>query len=243
VRLLLALNLLTVTASATGAGTKTVPRPSWGIGDMRFKVGNFNRTRRASELFGINGLQARNSRKTAGTVQYFQAGAVITATLNGRTIGNTPVLIDSNEDLTLQAALANNTATVAIFVLPWMFAEFWRNDPMFGGSALGLRTAFDDGNGNVGSVLGTPYFELDIPAATGVAGTMTAVALAAGLQYTEELADAGSQVPMCKQKVHTANYAVGDNELGLNFETKGILQRLSIFCAADMSRPGRSPPA
>lgn len=232
-KILIFITTLTVTASATGAATKTVPRPSWGAGDMRFKLGNFNRTRKASELYGLNGLQARNSRKSAGTVQYYQAGAVITAALNGRTIGATPVLIDSAEDVTLQAALANNTATTAIFSLPWMFAEYWRKDPAWSGTELGLPTAFDDGTGRIGSILGTPYFEIDVPAATGVAGTMTAVNLSGSLVYTEELAAKGSTVNMSKQKVHTVNYAAGDTELGLNFETKDILQRFSVLCGSD----------
>lgn len=224
---------LTVTASATGAATKTVPRPSWGAGDMRFKLGNYNRSRKASELFGVNGLQARNSRYAAGTVQYYQGGNLITAALNGRTIGKVPVLIDSYEDLTLQAALANNTATVAVFFLPWTFAEYFRKDPMWGGDALGLLTAFGDANGNVSSVLGVPYFEIDVPAATGVAGTMTAVNLAGSLVYTEDLAVPGSVINMLKQKIHNVNYAVGDVELATNFETKDVLQRFSVLCAAD----------
>lgn len=227
---------LTVTASATGAATKTVPRPSWGLGDMRFKLGNFNRTRKASELFGVDGLQARNQRTSAGTVQYFQGGNVITSTDgNGKAIGARPVLIDSGDDQRLQAALANNTATVAVFQLPWTFAQYFRKDPQWGGDALGLPTAFDDGKGrgDIGSVLGTPYFELDIPVATGVAGTMTAVNLAASLVYSEDIAVKGSVVNMEKQKVHTENYAVGDIELAKNFETKDVLLRFSVLCAAD----------
>ena len=232
-KLLNFITTLTVTGSATGAGTKTVPRPAWGIADMRFKLGNFNRTRRASEIFGANGLQARNSLKTAGTVQYFQGGALITVVYQGRTTGNVPVLIDSYEDLALQAALANNTATVAVFYLPWMFAEYFRSDPMWGGAQLGMLTAFADANGQVGSILGTPYIELDIPAATGVAGTMTAVNLSGSLVYTEELAAAGAVVNMLKQKVHNEAYAAGDVELAKNFETKDILQRFSVLCSAD----------
>jgi hypothetical protein len=229
------ITILTVVASATGAATKTVPRPSWGIGDMRFKLGNFNRTRKASELFGVDGLQARDQRTSAGTVQYYQGGNVITATLNGKTVGARPVLIDSAEDLTLQAALANNTATTAVFCLPWTFAQYFRKDPMWGGDALGLPTAFDDGKnqGNVGAILGTPYVELDIPAATGVAGTMTGVNLSGSLVYSEELAAKGSVVNMFKQKVHTENYAQGDIELAKNFETKDVLSRFSVLCAAD----------
>ena len=224
---------LTVTASATGAATKTVPRPSWGIGDMRFKLGNFNRSRKASELFGVYGLQARNSTSSAGTVQYFQGGSLITATLSGRTVGKVPVLIDSAEDVALQGALANNTATVAVFYLPWLFCDYFRKDPRWGGDQLGLLTAFGDALGNVSSVLGTPYVELDIPAATGVAGTMTAVNLAGSLVYSEDLAVPGSVVSMLKQKIHNEAYAVGEVELAKNFETKDILQRFSVLTAAD----------
>jgi hypothetical protein len=99
---------------------------------------------------------------------------------------------------------------------------------MWGGSNLGLHTSFSDG-----SILETPYFELDVPPATGVAGTMSSVNLAADLLYTEESALAGSSVQMCKQKVHTAVYAVGDVELANNFETKDILQRFSVLCVGD----------
>ena len=219
---------LTVTGSAAGAGVKTAPRPSWGLGDMRLLLGNYNRTRKASELFGMNGLQARNSIRTGGTVQYSQGGVLITVLFQGRLIGGVPVLIDGYEDLALQAALIANTATVAVFFLPWMFAEYFRADPMWGGTSNGLATGFSDG-----TILGTPYVELDIPAASGVAGTMTAVNLSGSLSYTEEVAVAGSTVNMCKQKVHLETYAAGDVELAKNFQTKDILQRFSVMCVTD----------
>lgn len=219
---------VTVTGSATGAASKTIPRPSWGLSEMRFKLGNVNRTRTAAQLFGIGGLQALNDPKLAGTVQYMQAGALITVAYGGRTIGNEPVLIDSLEDVALQAALANNTATVALFQLPWMFSEPWRTDPMYNGDQLALPTGFDDG-----SVIGTPYVEADVPAATGVAGTMTAVAVAGSLVYNEQLVKAGSVVKMVKQKVHQKAYVVGDVELGDTFDTKDTLQRFSLLTTAD----------
>jgi hypothetical protein len=224
---------LTVVASATGAATKTIPRPQWGITEQRFQLGNVNRTRQPQELYGMYGLLARNSKQSGGTVQYSQGGNVVTVAFNGRTIGLVPVLIDSAADYALQAALANNTATTAVFYLPNPFAEYYRKDPQWGGENLGLITGFDDGTGKVGATLGTPYFYLDIPAATGVAGTMTNVNLAGSLVYSEDLAPAGSVINMCKHKVHPLNYAAGDNECALNFETKDLLQRFSILCVGD----------
>lgn len=217
-----------VAASATGAATKTIPRPSWGAAECRFKLGNVNRTRTAAQLFGVRGLNALNSVFTAGTVQYSQAGAVITVAYNGVTIGNEPVLIDSAEDFALQAALANNTATVGTFWLPFVFAEDWRNSPIWSGEGMALPTGFDNG-----TVLGTPYLEIDIPAATGVAGTMTAVTAAGSLIYTENTAKAGSVVKFSKEKIHQKVYAAGQIELGDQFNQKDILQRFSLLTASD----------
>jgi hypothetical protein len=219
---------LAVTASATGAATKTIPRPSWGAGECRFKLGNVNRTRTAAQLFGIRGLNALNSVYTAGTVQYAQGGNTVTVAYNGFTIGNEPVLIDSPEDAALQAALANNTATTATFTLPFVFAEDWRNNPVWAGEGMALPTGFDDG-----TVLGTPYLEIDIPAATGVAGTMTAVAASGSLVYTENTVKAGSVVKFSKEKIHQKVYAVGQIELGDQFATKDVLQRFSLLTASD----------
>lgn len=219
---------LVVTASATGAATKTIPRPSWGAGEVRFKLGNVNRKRNASELFGRKGLNAKYAVGNGGTVQYKQAGAYVTAALNGITYGAEPVLIDSPEDVAIQGALANNTATIAEFCLPLIFAEDWRKDPNWAGEAMALPTGFDNG-----TILGTPFVEVDIPAATGVAGTMTAVALTGSLSYTEVLAKAGTVVKMSKQKLHQKTYAAGDIELGDQFDTKDFLQGFSLLCVAD----------
>jgi hypothetical protein len=217
-----------ITGSATGAATKTIPRPSWGLGEMRFKLGNVNITRTAKDLYGIGGLLALNDVKQAGMVQYRQGGNLVTVAYGGRTIGNEPVLIDSLEDVALQAALANNTATVAEFTLPFPFAEDWRNDPAYAGEGMALPTGFDDG-----SVLGTPYLEIDTPAATGVAGTMTGVTVGASLVYTEARAKAGSVIRMVKKKVHQKNYSVGEINLGNEFDTKDVLMRFSLLTAAD----------
>jgi len=219
---------LTVTGSATGGATTTVPRPSWGLGEIRFKLGNVNRTRRADQLFGRRGLNALNNFQSAGTVQYFQAGAVITAVLNGITYGNEPVLLDSPEDFALRGALANNTITVATFSLPLCFAEDFRKDPDWAGEAMALMTGFDNG-----TVIGIPYVEADVPAATGVAGTMTAVAVAGSMIYTENLAKAGSVVSFSKEKIHQKAYVAGDVEMGELFDTRGILQRFSLLTTSD----------
>ena len=218
---------LTVTASATGAATKTIPLPSWGLGEIRFNLGNTNRKRTAAQLFGVRGLNAKNSAENAGTVKYYQAGNVITAALNGFTFGNEPVLIGSAEDIALQGALANNTATVAEFALPLIFAEDFRKDP-FWSDGMALPTGFDDG-----TILGKAVVEADIPAATGVAGTMTAVAIDGSLVYDEILAKAGSVVSFSKEKIHQKVYAAGDIELGDQFDTKDILQRFSLLTTSD----------
>ena len=221
---------VTVTGSATGNGaTKTIPRPSWGLGEIRFNLGNTNRRRTAAQLFGYRGLNAINSMENGGTVQYFQGNPLvaITATLNGFSYGNEPVLIDSPEDVALQGALANNTATVAVFNLPLIFAEDFRKDPAMG-EAMALPTGFDDG-----SILGKVIVEADVPAATGVAGTMTAVAVDGSLLYDEQLAKAGSIVYLSKEKIHQKMYGAGDIELGDQFCTQDILQRFSLLCAGD----------
>ena len=218
---------LTVTASATGGATKTIPLPSWGLGEIRFNIGNTNRKRTAAQLFGVRGLNAINQRENAGTVRYKQAGAYITAALNGFTYGNEPVLIGSAEDLTLQAALANNTATIAEFSLPMVFVEDFRKEPFYA-EQMALPTGFDDG-----SILGKAIVEADVPAATGVAGTMTAVEVTGSLLYNEVVAKAGTVIQLSKEKIHLKNYAVGDIDLGDVFDTKGVLQRFSLLTTAD----------
>ena len=219
---------LTVTGSATGAATKTIPLPSWGMGETRFKLGNVNRVRTAAQLFGRKGLNAKYSRNNAGLVQYLQAGAVITATLNGIVFGNEPVLLGSPEDLALQAALANNTATVAKFVLPFVFAEDWRKDANYSGDFFALPTGFSDG-----TILGVPYLEFDIPAATGAAGTMTAVDKSVSWIYTDAVAKAGTTVKFVKQKIHQKIYAAGKIELGDVFDTKDNLLGFSLLTTSD----------
>ena len=220
--------ILTVTASATGAATKTIPRPSWGATQYRFKLGNVNRTRNVVDMVGVRGLKARNDQFSGGRVRYLQGGNVVTVAHNGFTIGNEPVLIDSAADVALQGALANNTATVAEFYFSVAFAEDWRKDPRWAGEGMALPTGFDDG-----TVLGTPYLEIDIPAATGVAGTMTGVAISPSWVYTDMVAAKGSVIKLSKEKIHLKGYAVGDVELGDQFDTKDILQRFSIVTAGD----------
>jgi len=235
----------TVTAAATGAATKTIPRPSWGLTEMRLKIGsNVNRQRYPVSYFGYRGIAAVNSMENGGTVQYFQAGAAITAALNGFTYGNEPVLIDSPEDVALQGAIANNTATVAVFTLPWMFAEDWRKDPNWNGEGMALPTGFaksatDSSLGNL--LASTITVELDQPTAPGTANSpatqanTSAISFSASLLYTETLAAFGSVVKLSKQKVHNKAYTnnAAGVDLGDVFDQNTILQRFSLLCAAD----------
>ena len=232
----------TVTAVATGAATKTIPRPSWGIKEMRLRIGNnVNRQRYPVSYFGYRGVAAINSREYSGTVMYQQAGANITVALNGYTYGNEPVLIDSPEDVALQGALANNTATTAIFSLPWMFSEDTRTYP-FNGEFMSLLTGFDDGNGNLGGLLATTItVELDQPTAPGtvaspaVQANTNGIGIAGSLIYTNTLAAKGSQVKLSKQKVHGKAYTASANgvDLGDVFDQNTILQRFSLLTASD----------
>ena len=220
---------VTVTVSNTGAATQSIPLPSSGIGEIRLNInGDTNRRRTAAQLFGAQGLNALNDKGNAGTVQYFQAGAVITAASGGITVGTVPVLIGSPEDVVLKAKLATNTATVAVFNLPLIFAEDFRKE-FDVAEAMALCTAFDNGN-----TVGPVVVEMDILAATGVAGTMTAVAVSADLEYDRMVARAGSQVMLSKEKVYNKQYSgAGDIEVGDQLTNKERLMRVSLVTTAD----------
>jgi hypothetical protein len=234
---------VTVTAAATGAATKTVPNLGWAIREMRCRIGNnVNRQRYPVSYFGYRGVAAINSLGLTGRVKYTQGGAVVTAALNGITYGNEPVLIGGPEDLAIQGALANNTATVATFSLPWMFSEDFRNDPAWAGEAMALLTGFDDGKGNLtGLLANTITFELDqLPAAgsavsPATAASVSAIAVAGSLIYTQDRALQGSVVQLSKQKVHQKAYTASANgvDLGDVFDQNGTLQRFSLLTVAD----------
>jgi hypothetical protein len=238
-----ALITLTVTGAATGGATKTIPRPSWGLNEIRCRIGNnVNGRWFPVSYHGFRGIAAINSKEMAGTVQYFQGGNAITVALNGYTYGNEPVRIDSPEDVALQGAIANNTATVAIFTLPIMFSEDWRKDPDFAGEAMALLTGFDDGKGGLGALLATTItFELDQPTAPGTANSpatqanTSAIGIAASLIYTNTLAAKGSTVQLSKHKVHNKAYTNNATgvDLGDVFDLNGVLQRFSLLTAAD----------
>ena len=235
----------TVTVSAGGAGVAPViPAPSAGVAEIRTNInGNVQRRRTADQLFGAQGLNALNDSNNGGTVQYFlhvadatalavSATDVVTGTTSdGVAVGSTPVAIGGAEDLVLQKKITTtytNKALIAVFTLPLIFAEDFRKDTGMA-EVMALTTGFANGAG-----VGPVVFELDIPAATGVAGTMTAVAIAASVEYDELVASAGTVVRLSKEKLFNKQYAsAGDIEVGDQLTNKERLMRVSLVTGAD----------
>jgi hypothetical protein len=222
-----------VTVLATGAATKSIPTPAMGISQARFVIGATpQRMRNTSTQFGRQGLSALNDPKDAGEVQYFQAGAVVTAAVNGITFGATPVLLGSAADLAIQAALANNTDTTAVFRLPYLFAEDFRKDVLFA-EIMALPVAYGDANGNVTGTIGPVFFQLDIPALSNAAGGVSAVAISASEVFDERLLNAGVVPKLLKEKIYQDTYATGDVELADQFTNTDRLQRVSFLTVSD----------
>ena len=234
----------TVTVSAGGAGVAPViPAPSAGVAEIRTNInGNVQRRRTADQLFGAQGLNALNDSNNGGTVQYFlhvadatalavSATDVVTGTTSdGVAVGSTPVAIGGAEDLVLQKKITTtytNKALIAVFTLPLIFAEDFRKDTGMA-EVMALTTGFANGAG-----VGPVVFELDIPAATGVAGTMTAVAIAASVEYDELVASAGTVVRLSKEKLFNKQYAsAGDIEVADQLPQKEKLLRVSLLSPA-----------
>ncbi|MEI6197376.1 MAG: hypothetical protein WCS42_23925 [Verrucomicrobiota bacterium] len=227
----------TVTVNAYTAATKSVPTLAMAIGESRFIVGSSNQRRRTiAQLFGAQGLNALNDAKNGGWVQYFQAGAAITAAVNGITYGATPVLIGSAADVAIQAALANSTATVGKFYLPFIFAEDYRKD-VANAEAMALPTAYGDGKGNVTGTIGSVFFQLDIPPVpvlTGaVLGGCSSVAITAVEEFDDRLLAGGATVQLSKEKIYQDTYTIGDVELADQFTNKDRIQRVSLLTISD----------
>ena len=203
-----------ITKLATGAATKSIPSIADAYASFTWKInGTPQRTRLPLELFGAAGLNAVDDKSGGGTVQYFQAGAAITAVVNGVTYGNTPVLIGSVFDLAIQAALANNTTTVAVFGLPFLFSQDFRKSYK-ASLAMALPTAFGDANGKVTGNIGGVVLEMAMNPMPGGAGQFSAVTFAANLEYDNTLAAQGVTVRLLKEKrLFKAYNAVGDIEV------------------------------
>lgn len=204
---------LSVTKSATGAATKSVPAPNDAVSQVACLVnGTPQRTRFLEHMFGAQALNALNDRNNGGTVQYFQAGAAVTAAVNSVTYGALPVLMGSVADVAIQAALANNTATTAVFGLPFLFAEDFRKSYR-AAMAAALPTGIGMNGvaqGNIGGVV----FQFTMKPVTGVAGTFTTATLAANVEYDNALAVPGRPVRLSKEKLLFKQYgASGDLEV------------------------------
>ncbi len=226
---------LSVTRTATGAATKSVPKMEDAASLATFLVnGSPQRTRKLQELFGAQGLNALDEKSLAGTVQYFQAGAAVTAAVNGIVYGALPVLIGSTADVAIQAALANNTATTAVFGLPFLFAEDFRKS-YIAAAKMALPTAFGS-NGKVVGNIGGVILKLTMNTVTGVAGTFSAATIAANVEYDKTLAVPGSVVRLSKEKRLPKQYAgAGDIEVadGINNVQGEMLQSVSLATEAD----------
>jgi hypothetical protein len=239
-----------VTVAATGGATKSVPTLAMVASEIRFLPGtNVNRRRFPASYWGLSGMLAINDDKDAGTVMYFQGAATpaypqgtpVTAVVNGVTYGNTPVTIGSPEDIAIQAALANNTQTTAVFGVVVPFAEDFRKDVAHV-EALALPIAYADANGNVvGTIAGSGgriLFQIDIPAMAGGLGNPTNVTITASEWFDERTlsvpATGSPALPkLVKEKIYQDQYAVGDVELADQFTNLDSLQAVSFLTISD----------
>lgn len=226
---------LSVTVSATGAATKSVPTLSTGCSLVTMLInGTPNKTRALTEIFGVSGgINATNDPNAAGTVQYFQGGNAVTAAVAGITYGAKPVPIGSEADIAIKAALANDTATTAVFGLPFMLAEDFRKSYR-ASVAMALPTAFGK-NGRATGNLGGVVFQFKMKPVTGAAGTFSAATIAANVEYDNSLAAEGTQIRLLKEKRFFKEYAVGDIELADQIKNVNgeSLQYVGLLTAAD----------
>lgn len=231
----------TITRTQT-AGGKVVPKPSDLIGQIQLKVaGKPQRTRLASELFGGQGLNARLDFKSAGTVMYFQGAATaawpqgtpMTATVNGVTVGNAPVVLGSAADAAIQAVIAAAAAapTTAVFTLPIQLAEPFRKEYVMT-DAMALVQSLADGT-NIGVV--TVELALNgLAPVDGSAYTLSNHAIKAEWEYDKIQGAAGSPVYLSKEYRFIQQYAAaGDIEVGTQLYNRQNLQRISLLTTSD----------
>jgi len=194
---------LGVTVSATGVATKSVPTPQQACSLVTVLAnGTPERTRQLNQIFGATGLNALNDKNNSGTVQYFQAGAAVTAVVTGITYGALPVLIGSIQDVAIQAALANNTATTAVFGLPFLFSEDYRKSYK-ASLAMALPTGISANGTTITSNIGGVIFQFAMQPVTGAAGTFSAATIAANIEYDNNFFVPSAAVPrvrMSKEK-------------------------------------------
>jgi hypothetical protein len=230
------LTQFSVTRAATGTSSKSIPLVSDCFQLSTWLInGAPHRTSLANELFGRQGLNALDDAANAGTVQYFQGGNAVTAVVNGITWGALPVLLGSEADVAIQAALANNTDTTAVFGLPFVFAEDFRKSYK-AALAMALPTAFGDGKGNVTGNLGGVVLRLDMNPMPGGAGNVTSVAFSANVEYDNVLAQQGTTVRLLKKKRLSKQYAAaGDIEVADQIKNVAgeSTQYISLLTAAD----------
>jgi hypothetical protein len=207
----------TVTVAAAGAGNFSIPVVANVIGLLQVKVGGKpQRTRQASEIWGIFGLNSLCYNRGAGTVVYTQA-----ANANLSVIAS---LIGSAQDLAQQALLVANTATTATFFLPILWAEPYRKG-YAQTEVMALVQGFADGT-NIGLVT----VELSIPAA----GNLSNQAIAAWYEYDQVLAAVGGTVLLSKEYRFTIQYqAAGNIECATQLYERDALQRIRLLTTTD----------
>ncbi|HXE43243.1 MAG TPA: hypothetical protein VN516_09485 [Candidatus Baltobacteraceae bacterium] len=211
----------TVTKAATGTSTQSIPAVTDVVDLIQFKVGGKpQRTRLGSELFGATGLNALCDPNLAGTVVYTQSGNSSLSTI--------PVLIGSAADTAQKALLSNNTATTAVFRLPYVFSEPYRKE-YDRTEALALPTGFDNGQN-----IGLCTLEVKIPDKSAASPAISAQNIQASLEYDDLLAKAGTDVFLVKEYRHTVIYAAaGDIECGNQLYLRDSLMRVSLLTTAD----------
>ena len=206
----------TCTKAALGVGVTGYPVLSDFATLAQFKVGgNPVRTRYFSELWGGTGLAALADINSGGTVVYSQAG-------NGN-LSIVPVLIGSAADAAQRALLTANTATTAVFRLPWQFSEPFRKEYTMT-EALALTQARADGTN-----IGTCTFEVTLATTANISGYN----IKAFWEYDTLVAPAGAVISLLQEARYTVPYtATGDLEVGAQIPNKNALSRVSLLTAS-----------
>ena len=187
--------------------------------------GNAQITRLASELIALNRFQ---SRRAAGSVEYFQtpAGGVATRIGNTNDAGNTvaPVGV-ANGNSVLQGSVNAALPITAIFQIPIYFAEYWRKD-LNVAENMAWPTVLQNGNAAMKQIT------VECPLANNGGNVFSGHQI----RYWYDYDEARAAVPpaITKKGRFTKLYAAA-GDINFQFTQKDLLMQFSILLAANDS--------
>ncbi len=211
---------LTVTKAATGAGNTSLPILTDVVDPAQpcfIKVGGKPlRQRLVSELIAGNLLQDQFA---GGSVAYYQgAGGALPANLVAR-------VTNANNASFVGLGLATNTATTAVFQVPFHFAEFWRKD-VASGEGMAFPTNYGKG------IVSRPL-TIEVPIANNAGGLFSGWGCKFHMNYDGlewSLLNGEPTTPVLKQGRFTRAYSVA-GDLTIPIPQKEGLAQFSVLLA------------